>query len=215
LKNLAFAIVGGIFGVGLAEALVKGVMAIMPPFIVTSEADIRLSLPVLLFTLATTMMAAVGFGCAPAWQAAGVDPSDALKEGGRAGTSVGTRSLRRALVVTEFALALTLLGGAGLAIHSFLNLTHVDLGVRSDHILTFTLPVPRVRLTQPEQIVTFYRRLLEKLESIPGVSRAEAATATPVRGRWFGMAFHDCRQAARGSLVAARCRISNGDSRIL
>jgi putative ABC transport system permease protein len=189
VESLALATVGGIFGVGLAEALVKGVTAIMPPFIVTSEADIRVSLPVLLFTLATTMMAAVGFGCAPAWQAAGVDPSDALKEGGRAGTSVGTRSLRRALVVTEFALALTLLGGAGLAIHSFLNLTHVDLGVRSDHILTFTLPVPRVRLTQPEQIVTFYRRLLEKLESIPGVSGAEAATATPVRGRWFGMAF--------------------------
>jgi putative ABC transport system permease protein len=189
VESLALAIIGGILGVGLAEALVKGVVAIMPPFIVTSEADIRVSLPVLLFTLAITVVAAVGFGCAPAWQAAGVDPSDALKEGGRAGTSVGTRSLRRALVVTEFAAALTLLGGAGLAIHSFLNLTHVDLGVRSDHILTFTLPVPQTRLTQPEQIVAFYRRLLEKLESIPGVSRAEAATATPVRGRWGGMAF--------------------------
>jgi putative ABC transport system permease protein len=181
--------IGGLLGVGLAEGLVKGVMAIMPPFIVTSEADIRVSVPVLLFTLAITVMAAVGFGCAPAWQASGVDPIDALKEGGRAGTSAGTRSLRRALVVTEFALALTLLGGAGLAIHSFVNLTHVDLGVRSDHILTFTLPVPRVRFAQPQQIVVFYRRLLEKLESIPGVSRAEGATATPVRGRWFGRAF--------------------------
>ncbi len=189
VESLALASIGGIFGVGLAEALVKGVMAIMPPFIVTTEADIRVSLPVLLFTLATTVVAAVGFGCAPAWQAVGVVPSDALKEGGRAGTSAATRSLRRAPVVTEFALALTLLCGAGLAIHSFLNLRNVDLGVRSDHILTFTLPVPRVRLTQPEQIVAFYRRLLEKLESIPGVSRAEAATATPVRGRWFGMAF--------------------------
>ena len=59
VESLALAIVGGIFGVGLAEALVKGVMAIMPPFIVTSEADIRVSLPVLLFTLATTMMADV------------------------------------------------------------------------------------------------------------------------------------------------------------
>ncbi|HEV8061542.1 MAG TPA: ABC transporter permease, partial [Gemmataceae bacterium] len=189
VESLTLASMGGLLGAGLAEALVKGVMAIMPPFIVTSEADIRVSVPVLLFTLAITVMAAVGFGCAPAWQASGVDPIDALKEGGRAGSSVGTRSLRRALVVTEFALALTLLGGAGLAIHSFVNLTHVDLGVRSDHLLTFTLPVPRVRFAQPQQIVVFYRRLLEKLESIPGVSRAEAATATPVRGRWFGMAF--------------------------
>jgi putative ABC transport system permease protein len=189
VESLALASVGGLLGAGLAEALVKGVMAIMPPFIVTSEADIRVSVPVLLFTLAITVMAAVGFGCAPAWQASGFDPIDALKEGGRAGISAGTRSLRRALVVTEFALALTLLGGAGLAIHSFVNLTHVDLGVRSDHILTFTLPVPRVRFAQPQQMVVFYRRLLEKLESIPGVSRAEAATATPVRGRWFGRAF--------------------------
>jgi putative ABC transport system permease protein len=68
----------------------------------------------------------------------------------------------------------------------------VDLGVRRDHVLTFLLPVPQGHLSQPEQIVSFYRRLLEKLEAIPGVSRAEAATATPVQDRWFGMAFTIC-----------------------
>ena len=65
----------------------------------------------------------------------------------------------------------------------------VDLGVRRDHILSFTLPVPRGRLSEPEKITGFYRQILEKLEAIPGVSRAEAATAIPVRGRWFGMNF--------------------------
>jgi putative ABC transport system permease protein len=189
IESLVLAILGGALGVGLAEMLVKGVMAIIPAFIVTSEAQIQISLPVLLFALITTVAAAVGFGCAPAWQAAGADPNDALKEGGRAGTSVGTRALRRGLVVAEFALALTLLASAGLAIHSFLNLTQVDLGVRRDHILSFVLPVPDGRLTQPEQIVSFYRGLLERLDAIPGVSHAEAATAVPVRGRWFGMAF--------------------------
>jgi putative ABC transport system permease protein len=189
IESLLLAILGGALGVGLAEILVKGVMAIIPAFIVTSEAQIQISLPVLLFALITTVTAAVGFGCAPAWQAAGADPNDALKEGGRAGTSVGTRALRRGLVVAEFALALTLLASAGLAIHSFLNLTQVDLGVRRDHILSFVLPVPDGRLTQPEQIVSFYRVLLERLDAIPGVSHAEAATAVPVRGRWFGMAF--------------------------
>jgi putative ABC transport system permease protein len=192
IESLVLATIGGTLGVGLAEALVKGVMAIIPPNIVTSEAEIQISLPILLFTVITTIAAAIAFGSAPAWQAAGADPNDALKEGGRAGTGAGTRSLRRALVVTEFALALTLLASAGLAIHSFLNLTQVDLGVRRDHVLTFLLPVPQGHLSQPEQIVSFYRRLLEKLEAIPGVSRAEAATATPVQDRWFGMAFTIC-----------------------
>jgi len=188
-ESLVLACIGGSLGVGLAEALVKGVMVIIPPYIVTSEAEIQISWPILLFSLITTVVAALGFGCAPAWQAAKADPNEALKEGGRAGTGVGLRSLRRGLVVAEFALALTLLAGAALAIHSFRNLTQVDLGVRRDHVLTFTLPVPQGHLSQPEQMVAFYRRLLEKLEAIPGVARAEAATATPVRGRWFGMTF--------------------------
>src|SRR5260370_3821979 len=78
------------------------------------------------------------------------------------------------MVVIEFALALTLLSAAGLAIHSFWSLTQVDLGVRAVHMLIFFLPVSEGRFSQPEQMVEFYRRLLEKVESIPGVSRAEA-----------------------------------------
>jgi putative ABC transport system permease protein len=189
VESAVLASLGGVIGIGFAWALVRGVMAIIPDNIVTSESHIGISWPILLFTLLTTLVAAIGFGCAPAWQAAGADPNDALKEGGRAGTGAGTHSLRRALVVTEFALALTLLASAGLAIHSFFNLTQVDLGVRRDHILSFVLPVPTQRFSQPEQMVAFYHSLLEKLEAIPGVSRAEAATAVPVRGSWFGMAF--------------------------
>jgi putative ABC transport system permease protein len=64
-------------------------------------------------------------------------------------------------VIVEFALTLTLLAGAGLAIHSFWNLTRVDLGVRTDHTLTFYLPVPDTRSTNPEQIVAYYRQILE------------------------------------------------------
>ena len=91
------------------------------------------------------------FGCAPAWHASRVDPNETLKEGGRSGTSAGRHRLRRSLVVGEFALALTLLAGAGLAIHSFWNLARVDPGFRTDHLLTFSLPVPEKRLKEPEQ----------------------------------------------------------------
>jgi len=97
------------------------------------EADVTLNVPVLLFTLAATMIAGVLAGCAPAWQAVRLDLNDTLKQSGRS-LSTGRHWLRRTLVVGEFTLALTLLAGAGLAIHSFMKLTSLDLGVRTDHI---------------------------------------------------------------------------------
>ncbi len=188
-ESLVLAALGAIVGIALGEGLVKLITAMMPPFTLPSEADVRLSVPVLLFTLVCAALAAVVFGCAPAWQASGTDPNSTLKEGGRSGTGVQRHRGRRSLVALEFALALTLLAGAGLAIHSFRNLSHIDPGVRTDHVLTFNVPVSQDRFSQPEQITTFYRQLTEKLESIPGVERASAATGSPLQGFGFGMYF--------------------------
>jgi len=79
--------------------------------------------------------------------------SDTLKESGRsASSSTGRQGLRRTLVVIEFALALTLLSGAGLVIHSFWKLSRVNLGFRQDHLLTFFLPVTTSALrTRPRR----------------------------------------------------------------
>jgi putative ABC transport system permease protein len=188
-ESLVLAVLGGMLGIGLGVVMIRVMMAKMPPFTLPSEAEVSLNVPVLLFTLLTTTVAGMLFGCAPAWHASRVDPNETLKEGGRSGTSAGRHRLRRSLVVGEFALALTLLAGAGLAIHSFWNLARVDPGFRVDHVLTFTLPVPEKRLTQPEQMVTYYRQLVEKIESLPGVVRAEAATGMPLQGTNFGMPF--------------------------
>jgi putative ABC transport system permease protein len=188
-ESLVLAILGGGLGIAVGAAMVKIILAEMPPFTLPSEADVTLNVPVLLFTLAATTIAGMLFGCAPAWQASRVDPNETLKEGGRSGTGAGRKRVRQALVVAEFALALTLLAGAGLAIHSFWNLARVDLGVRTDHILTFSLPVPEKKLTQPAQIVSFYRQLVEKVESLPGVVHAEVATGMPLQGPGFGMPF--------------------------
>ncbi len=188
-ESLVLAVLGGILGIGLGWAIIKIMMAKMPPDMLPSEADVTLSIPVLLFTLLATTIAGILFGCAPAWHASRVDPNETLKEGGRSGTSAGRNRVRQSLVVAEFALALTLLAGAGLAIHSFWNLARVDPGFRTDHILTFSLPVPERRLTQPEQIVGYYNQLVEKIEALPGVIRAEAATGIPLQGTNFGMPF--------------------------
>jgi putative ABC transport system permease protein len=188
-ESLVLAVLGGALGIGLGWAIIKIMMAKMPAYTLPSEADVTLNIPVLLFTLLATTIAGMLFGCAPAWHASRVDPNETLKEGGRTGTSVGRHRLRRSLVIAEFALALTLLAGAGLAIHSFWNLARVDPGFRTDHILTFGLPVPVNRLTQPEQIIAYYKQLVEKIESLPGVIRAEAATGMPLQGTNFGMPF--------------------------
>lgn len=179
-ESLLLAILGGAVGLGFAQVLIQTFNALIPPNTLPSEADISISIPVLLFTILTTTVAAILFGCAPAWQASGVDPNTALKEGGAAGASTSRQRLRRILVVGEFALALVLLSSAGLAVHSFRNLTQVDLGIRRDHILTFRLPVPEGKFHEPEQMVAFYRELLRKIESLPGVSRADASTGIPV-----------------------------------
>jgi predicted permease len=91
--------------------------------------------------------------------------------------------------VGEFALALALLAGAGLAIHSFWNLARVDLGIQADHILTFFLPVPDTRSKEPVQITAYYRQILSSIEAVPGVSHVSAQTGMPLYGAGFGMPF--------------------------
>jgi predicted permease len=189
IESLLLATVGGVLGTGLGYGMLQGVLAVTPPNTLPSEADFRLNLPVLLFTLAVTTLAGILFGCAPAWFAARADAAEALKEGQRSGIGVGRRRLRRLLVTGEFALALTLLAGAGLAIHSFWNLLHVDLGLRTDHTLTFYLSVPDSRTRNPERIEAYYREMLASIASSPGVSYVSAETGTPMEGPGFRTPF--------------------------
>jgi putative ABC transport system permease protein len=187
-ESLALAAIGGALGIGLAWALLKVIIAVMPQYTLPSEADVTLNIPVLLFTMAATMLAGILFGCVPALQAARLNLNDTLKEGGRSG-GAGKHRVRHALVLAEFALALTLLAAAGLAVHSFWNLTHVDMGFRTDHILTFNLPMPAERLKTPEQITTFYRELRDRVQALPGITSASVSTGFPVQGTGFGMGF--------------------------
>jgi predicted permease len=187
-ESLALAAIGGALGVGLAWGLLKVIMALVPQYTLPSEADVTLNIPVLLFTMAATMLAGVLFGCVPALQAARLNLNDTLKEGGRS-AGAGKHRVRHALVLAEFALALTLLAAAGLAVHSFWNLTHVDMGFRTDHILTFGLPKPAEQLKTPEQITAFYRELTARVQALPGITSASVSTGFPVQGTGFGMGF--------------------------
>ena len=188
-ENLLLALIGGLLGVGVGAATLRALAANMPPNTLPSEADLSLNLPILLFTFAASTLAGLLFGCAPAWYATRVDPIDALKEGGRTGTGAGRHRLRRVLVIGEFALALALLTGAGLAIHSFWNLTRVDLGVTTYHIHTFNLPVPDSRPKDLAQITSYYQQMLARIHSVPGVLNASVSVGLPLEGDGFGMPF--------------------------
>jgi len=188
-ESLALASLGGILGIALAWLLLKVILLMMPPFTLPYEANVRLNPPVLLFTLAATALAGMLFGCAPAWQSSHLNLNDVLKEGGRTSFGGGRHGLRRALVIAEFALALSLLAGGGMAIHSLWNVEHVDLGFRTDHLLTFDLPVPHDQLTSADEINSFYRQLLDRLKALPGVSAVSVSTGMPLRGTGFGMPF--------------------------
>jgi putative ABC transport system permease protein len=190
-ESLVLAVLGGAIGVLLAGILIDAIASVMPPVgtMLPSEADIRISIPVLLFTIAVTTVAGLLFGSAPAWQATRLDLNQVLKMGGRTGAGGARRNGRRALVIAEFSLALTLLASGGLALKSFWNLTRIDLGIRTEQVLSFRLPVPANRLNGADQIRSYYQQMLEKIQAIPGVRKAAVMTGVPARGPGSGRRF--------------------------
>jgi len=188
-ESLMLSVVGGVLGVLLARFLIDVIVVMLPINLLPIEANIRISMPVLLFTIVATAIAGLIFGSVPAWQATRVDLNEVLKQGGRANITTVKRGLRRALVVAEFALALTTLAAGSLTLKSFWNLTRVDLGVKADHVLTFQLPVSSERFSDIEKIAPYYRQMLDRIESVPGVKSAALTSGIPTRGTGFGMGF--------------------------
>ena len=185
IESLSLALMGGALGVWLSVAILRGIMAFMPRnrLGIPYEADPHLNIAVLLFTLAASVVCGVLFGCTPAWHASRQNVNDMLKEGGRGSTGTRHSRLRRVLVIAEFALALILVAGAGLIIRSFWNVTRVDLGIRTDHVLTFVVPMVQQRdNVKPEQIRSLYAQLLERIETVPGVTKAAVSPGLPAGG---------------------------------
>jgi putative ABC transport system permease protein len=185
IESLSLAVMGGALGVLLSIVILRGVMGLMPrnQLGIPYEADPHLNIPVLLFTIAATLLCGVLFGCAPAWHAARQNVNDMLKEGGRSSSGSRHHRLRRVLVVAEFALALILVAGAGLIMHSFWNVSRVDLGIRTDHVLTFVVPVQQDRdAAKADKVRALYAELLERIEAVPGVTRAALAPGLPASG---------------------------------
>jgi len=184
VESMLLAIGGALFGALLAWAGLKGLIAIIPPNIIPAESVIRMNGAVLLFTLAVAVLTALIFGLAPALQASRRNLNDSLRDSSK-GTSGGSghANIRNAVIVFEVALSLTLLIGAGLLMRSFAALHEVKLGLRPDHILVARLPLPQDRYKSAAQVAGFFRPLLQRLNSLPGVvSATETSTLPPYGG---------------------------------
>jgi putative ABC transport system permease protein len=133
---------------------------------------------VLAFTLGVSVITGLVFGLAPAVQAWRTDVNAALKEEGRGDTGGHRNRLRRLLVVSEVAMALVLLVGAGLLIKSFSRLLEVNPGFRTDGVLTFQVTLTGGK-SSPQK-VNFIEQIVERLQALPGVQAAAATDSLPL-----------------------------------
>jgi putative ABC transport system permease protein len=144
---------------------------------------------VLLFTLMISLLTGVIFGLMPALQASKPNLNETLKEGTKGASSAGSRRrLRGALVVAEVALSLVLLIGAGLMIRSFVAMMRDDMGFNPHSVLSFRLWLPDERYSEAQRR-GFYDQLLKRLESLPGVEAAGAASILPMSNNSEGRLF--------------------------
>jgi putative ABC transport system permease protein len=172
-ESLLLALAGGALGVAIAAAGLRGIVAMVPPGTIPDEAKISLNLPVLLFTLAVAVVAALFFGIAPALHLSGGDVITPLKEAGRGMVGgKGQRVLLGGLVIGEVALCLMLLVGASLMIRTLLSIQGANLGFHPDRILTMRIPAAEQRQIQPEQRGAMLQDMLARIRTIPGVQAA-------------------------------------------
>src|SRR5262249_42458453 len=142
---------------------------------------------VLLFTMAVSIVTGAVFGLTPALQGSNPNLNETLKEGGR--HSSGSRAgLRYLLVVSEIALSLVLLVGAGLLVKSFLRLQGVNAGFDPHNVLTMQVTLPNKQYTDTARQNAFVRQTLERLETLPGVKSAAVTINLPIENTW-GMGY--------------------------
>jgi putative ABC transport system permease protein len=185
IESLLLSTAGGGAGVLLGYWAVRAFTAIMPPGTLPTEAAVALDVRVFAYLALLVMCISAVVAVAPSVQAARGTASDALRKQGRSVTlSRGTRRSQDALVVVQIALAMVLVTGAALLVTSFNRLTDVDPGFDPKNVTTFRLAMPTSMPADRWRQV--HQDVLGRLEQLPGVEAAGAATSLPLRGWLYG-----------------------------
>ncbi|MBZ5496311.1 MAG: ABC transporter permease [Acidobacteriia bacterium] len=188
-ESVLIALLGGALGLLLAqqgtELLVTLGAAGLP-----RTAQIGIDRYVLGFTLLLSLVTGLGFGLVPAWHASRPGLNQSLREGrGRATGSARHALLRNAVVVCEVALALIVLIGAGLLVRSFVGLLAIEPGFTTAHVLTMTISLPESKYPEGHQKVVFFQQLLQRVDTLPGVTSAGLVSHLPLAGRGLNTDF--------------------------
>ena len=184
-ESLVLAMAGGALGTALAFGGLQAILALVPPDTIPDESEIALNTPVLCFTLFVSLLTSVVFGLAPALHTCTRDLANSLREAGRGlAGNVRQAILRKSLVVAEVALSLMLLLAASLMIRTFLAMQNVELGFRTDRLLTMRVPLPEQRYPDPARRTAFFQELLGRVSAVPGVVAVGLNTSVHPLGNW-------------------------------
>jgi len=180
-ESTLVALAGGAAGMFLALWGVPVLLALAPDDKIPRIEQIHIDSWVFAFTLLVSLATGVLFGLVPAFQATRSELRESLSQGWRSLTGRHER-LRAALVISEIALALVLLTGAGLMLKSFLRLRSVNPGYQAENVLTMTVELPDTVYSTAQQVKDFHTRILQRLSSLPGVIAAGAVNWSPLGG---------------------------------
>ena len=182
-ESVLLAVVGGGAGLLLAAWGTRSLLALAPEDLPRVK-DVALDGRVLGFTLLVTLITGIVFGLVPALQASRPNLNETLKEGGR-GTTGGHHRIRSSLVITEVALALVLLVGAGLLIRSFIRLQQVNPGFNTKNAMSANVALPGRKYPNSDQYLSFFTQLMEKIAALPGVVAVGATQSLPIQGDYL------------------------------
>ena len=209
-EHLALALAGGALGSGVAVLLTRG-LALLGPRVtgVPRLGEVRVDGIALLFALGATVLAGTVIGLLPAWQASRAGLRGALARGGRGTTGEGARA-RRALVMAEVALAISLTVGAALLIRSLRTLMSGDPGFDPHNVATVAVSLPENRYTESTRVVAYFDQLLSGIRAIPGVRQASLANSVPYDGNPIGGGIVSDAEPARTDRGALYRLVSDG-----
>jgi len=178
-ESLLLAGLGGLVGLVLAWWGTDLLVSLSPPELLNLP-QVKISAPVLGFTLAVSMLTGVIFGLVPAFEATRLNLTESLKEGGKnVGGNTRSRRLRSALVVAEVVLAIVPLVCAGLLIRSFARLQAVDPGFNAENLLTMRVGLPGRKYDADRKVIDFFRSAISQMQSLPGVESVGATSFLP------------------------------------
>jgi len=187
-ESLLLSLAGGVVGLLLASWGIDLLIAYGPSDVPRLH-TVSLDRYVLFFTFVISMLTGVLFGLVPALQASKPDPGNTLKQDGRGLSHGGRNRMRSALIVSEVALSLMLLTGAGLLINSFWRLLRTDAGFELQGVLALDIPLSTTKYPKPEQRAAAFESLIARMKSLPGVRDASVVSNVPLTDFDYELSF--------------------------